>query len=165
MAREIATVTYRSGPEWNERFSRNKLNEAKIDLCPTFEIENYLNYQGEIFSLKYDPNSLLYLSKAMDLYDIGEGYESKTAALSNIKCPVMVMGCQTDILFPVKQQRDLARWLKESGNSSVIYFEMDSLYGHDTFLLSLNDVGTAIKGFLETSLVKTGDLSKSSQKK
>ena len=97
----------------------------------------------------------------------------------------MIMGCQTDILFPVKQQRDLARWLKEAGNKSVTYFEMDSIYGHDTFLLNLNDVGTAMKGifllivwlihfkndkiklykkgFLETSLKKTGDLSKSSK--
>lgn len=164
LAREIATTTYRSGPEWNIRFARNKLNQDKpIDLCPTFEIENYLNYQGEMFSLKYDPNSLLYLSKAMDLFDISEGFKSDQEALSKINCPVMIMGCQTDILFPVKQQRDLARWLKEAGNKSVTYFEMDSIYGHDTFLLNLNDVGTAMKGFLETSLKKTGDLSKSSK--
>ena len=158
-------MTYRSGPEWNQRFARNKLNDENkpIDLCPTFEIENYLNYQGEMFSLKYDPNSLLYLSKAMDLFDISEGFASNTDALSRIKCPAMIMGCQTDILFPVRQQRNLAKWLKEGGNQSVTYFEMDSMYGHDTFLLNLNDVGTAIKGFLETSLIKTGDLSKSTK--
>ena len=62
--REIATVTYRSGPEWNIRFGRkfNDVNE-KITLCPSFEIENYLDYQGSSFATKYDPNSLLYLSK------------------------------------------------------------------------------------------------------
>ena len=61
---EIGTLTYRSGPEWNTRFARKKTNESEtITLCPTFEIENYLNYQGEMFSLKYDPNALLYLSK------------------------------------------------------------------------------------------------------
>lgn len=64
LAREIATVTYRSGPEWNLRFARKKIDEKQeINLCPTFEIENYLNYQGEKFAQKYDPNSLLYLSK------------------------------------------------------------------------------------------------------
>ena len=61
---EIATLTYRSGPEWLIRFGRKKLDEnEKISLCPTFEIENYLNYQGDSFSTRYDPNSLLYLSK------------------------------------------------------------------------------------------------------
>lgn len=65
----------------------------------------------------------------MDLFDIGEGYDSIQDALSIIKCPVLIMGAQTDILFPVKQQRELAKLLKESGNNSVSYFEMDSLYG------------------------------------
>ena len=66
LAREIATVTYRSGPEWLIRFGRKKINEnEKITLCPTFEIENYLSYNGDSFSTKYDPNSLLYLSKVM----------------------------------------------------------------------------------------------------
>ena len=81
----------------------------------------------------------------MDLFDISEGYSSLNDALSHIKCPIMIMGAQTDILFPVKQQRDLSNWLKKSGNEAVTYFEMDSLYGHDTFLLNLNDVGTAMK--------------------
>lgn len=67
--------------------------------------------------------------KAMDLYDAADGFKDTTEALSNIKCPVMIMGSQTDILFPVTQQRELANALKESGNSSVTYFEMDSLYG------------------------------------
>ena len=65
----------------------------------------------------------------MDLFDIFEGYEKPTDAMSLIKCPVLIMGAQTDILFPVKQQRELAKILKESGNNSVSYFEMDSLYG------------------------------------
>jgi homoserine acetyltransferase len=81
----------------------------------------------------------------MDLYDVSNGFKNTNEALSNIKCPVMIMGSQTDILFPVTQQRQLANALKDSGNSSVTYFEMDSLYGHDTFLLNINDVGTAVK--------------------
>lgn len=81
----------------------------------------------------------------MDLFDISDGYNSIQDAFSNIKCPVLIMGAQTDILFPVDQQRDLSKWIKQSGNQAVSYFEMDSLYGHDTFLLNLNDVGTAMK--------------------
>ena len=63
-SREIATMTYRSGPEWGERFGRNRISDENPSLCPTFVIESYLDYQGESFSTKFDPNSLLYISKA-----------------------------------------------------------------------------------------------------
>ncbi len=66
----------------------------------------------------------------MDLFDLSEGHDTLVEAFSYIKCPVLIMGAQTDILFPVKQQRELSNILKESGNNSVSYFEMDSLYGN-----------------------------------
>ncbi|KAI1945448.1 Serine O-succinyltransferase [Ophidiomyces ophidiicola] len=72
LAREIATVTYRSGPEWEMRFGRKRADPSKQPaLCPDFLIETYLDHAGEKFSLEYDPNSLLYVSKAMDLFDLG----------------------------------------------------------------------------------------------
>lgn len=73
LAREIATVTYRSGPEWENRFGRQRADPSKQPaLCPDFLIETYLDHAGEKFSLEYDPNSLLYVSKAMDLFDLGK---------------------------------------------------------------------------------------------
>ncbi|KAL3468935.1 Alpha/Beta hydrolase protein [Aspergillus californicus] len=72
LAREIATVTYRSGPEWEKRFGRRRADPSKQPaLCPDFLIETYLDHAGEKFCLEYDPNSLLYISKAMDLFDLG----------------------------------------------------------------------------------------------
>lgn len=72
LAREIATVTYRSGPEWENRFGRRRADPSKAPaLCPDFLIETYLDHAGEKFSLEYDPNSLLYISKAMDMFDLG----------------------------------------------------------------------------------------------
>ncbi|CAD6444104.1 d5d6f3c8-f05f-4805-bb78-cf38de951f0e-CDS [Sclerotinia trifoliorum] len=72
LAREIATVTYRSGPEWELRFGRRRADPSKPPaLCPDFLIETYLDHAGEKFCLEYDPNSLLYVSKAMDLFDLG----------------------------------------------------------------------------------------------
>ncbi|XP_063425088.1 uncharacterized protein LOC134708466 [Mytilus trossulus] len=157
LAREIATITYRSGPEWDRRFNRDRIDTTcPPTLCPTFSIESYLEHQGESFSTKYDPNSLLYISKAMDLFDIAESYESLHAGLSRVNCPVMVIGVQTDILFPIRQQRKLATALQESGNPTVTFYELNSLYGHDTFLLDLNGVGAAVKGFLETDLRESG---------
>lgn len=72
LAREIATITYRSGPEWEQRFGRRRADPSQPPaLCPDFLIETYLDHAGEKFSLEYDPNSLLYVSKAMDLFDLG----------------------------------------------------------------------------------------------
>ena len=104
----------------------------------------------------YDPNSLLYISKAMDLFDVAEDYEDMTDALRRIKCPSMVIGVRTDILFPIWQQRELAAGLRAAGNDRVTFYELDSLYGHDTFLLDLNGVGLAVKGFLETEQREMG---------
>lgn len=72
LARQIATVTYRSGPEWEMRFGRRRADETKRPaLCPDFLIETYLDHAGEKWCLEYDANSLLYVSKAMDLFDLG----------------------------------------------------------------------------------------------
>ena len=64
ISREIATITYRSGPEWDDRFGRKRIVEgSEPSLCPYFMIENYLDHQGESFAMKLDPNTLLYISK------------------------------------------------------------------------------------------------------
>lgn len=79
LARQIATVTYRSGPEWEQRFGRTRADSSKPPaLCPDFLIETYLDHAGEKFSLEYDPNSLLYVSKAMDLFDLGAAHQQVT---------------------------------------------------------------------------------------
>ena len=76
LAREIATVTYRSGPEWEKRFARRRADPSRPPaLCPDFLIETYLDHAGEKFCLEYDANSLLYVSKAMDLFDLGKEHQ------------------------------------------------------------------------------------------
>ena len=78
LAREIATITYRSGPEWEQRFGRERADPGRPPaLCPDFLIETYLDHAGEKFCLEYDANSLLYISKAMDLFDLGEANQQR----------------------------------------------------------------------------------------
>jgi homoserine acetyltransferase len=78
LAREIATVTYRSGPEWEARFGRRRADPSRPPaLCPDFLIETYLDHAGEKWCLEYDANSLLYVSKAMDLFDLGAEHKQK----------------------------------------------------------------------------------------
>lgn len=82
LAREIATITYRSGPEWEKRFGRRRADPRRPPaLCPDFLIETYLDHAGEKWCLEYDANSLLYVSKAMDLFDLGVGNMREIAAL------------------------------------------------------------------------------------
>ena len=138
VAREIATISYRSGPEWRQRFGRQKIEGAAISLCPTFLIEQYIDHQGERASVMLDPNTLLYISKAMDLFELG------AEDLKKIQMPTLIMGVTTDALFPVWQQREMAHQLMENGTPTT-YYELPSLYGHDTFLLDIHGVGTAIK--------------------
>lgn len=205
LARQIATVTYRSGPEWEQRFGRARrgitVDTPAADrmpaLCPDFLVETYLDHQGEQFCLKYDANSLIYISKAMDLFDMsdvaladlaeqrmlahendgslpiapqdvgGERRQHKqhiwtlaspgahkympalARGLSRLKdVPALIVGAQSDILFPVDQQRELAECLRVNGNSSVMYYEIDAPHGHDSFLIDVVSVGGALRGFL-----------------
>lgn len=152
-AREVGTITYRSGPEWAMRFGHKRAHpDSPPDFCPDFEIERYLEYQGEKFSTSYDPNSLLYISKAMDLFDMGDGFPSLQEGVARVQCPVLILGVNSDILFPVEQQRLTAELLREGGNARTTFYELNSIYGHDTFMLDLNNVGAAVKGHLESEL-------------
>jgi homoserine O-acetyltransferase len=212
LAREIATVTYRSGPEWELRFGRRRADSSKPPaLCPDFLIETYLDHAGEKFCLTYDANSLLYVSKAMDLFDLSR--ESQRAAAvrraerekllqsdtrpfaGDASCsltlpdkpyeeqpeaarekedssalpisrppedlilglsvlrdhPSLVMGVASDLLFPAWQQREVAQTLRLAGNRNVTHVELSeeqSMFGHDTFLLDLKNIGDNLKNFL-----------------
>ncbi|KAI0306822.1 Alpha/Beta hydrolase protein [Multifurca ochricompacta] len=194
LARQIATITYRSGPEWDIRFGRQvrplssseTTEKQHTPPCALiFSLRRTLTTRrGEQFCLKYDANSLIYISKAMDLFDMTEPSlvalglspaiptppptvsSSPTRAhpppanpaphlpelaaglrpLANT--PILVLGVQSDILFPVDQQRELADALRMAGNSRVSYYELGGVWGHDTFLLDEQNVGGAIRGFL-----------------
>ena len=221
LAREIATVTYRSGPEWEMRFGRRRADASRPPaLCPDFLVETYLDHAGEKWCLEYDPNSLLYVSKAMDMFDLGQENRSRvnerrqanggklqayvdggaTAAESGAEAeacsltlpaqpyeekeqavelegngvaaqtdgseppadlvaglrplantPALVLGVASDILFPAWQQREIATTLRRAGNKNVTHIELGeekSMFGHDTFLLDLDNVGGAVKSFL-----------------
>ena len=155
VAREMGTLTYRSGPEWMERFGRKRAKNEVPRLDEDFQVESYLAYQGDKFCLQYDPNSYLYISKAMDLFDIaGQEEASGTSPeeapephLTAIKATALIIGVKSDILFPVWQQRELARLLEEA-EIPVTYVELDSPYGHDTFLIEVDQVGAALRGLL-----------------
>jgi len=154
VAREIGTLTYRSGPEWRERFGRTRTKDDLPRLDEDFQVESYLAYQGDKFCLQYDPNSYLYVSKAMDLFDMtdapaaqADGDAGEPTRLTQVACPALVVGVTSDLLFPVWQQRELANLLERSA-PEVVYHEIDAPYGHDTFLIERRRVGGILESFL-----------------
>jgi homoserine O-acetyltransferase len=149
VARQIGTISYRSGPEWLERFGRDRTSDGPPRLDEDFQVESYLAHQGDKFCLQYDPNSYLYISKAMDLFDLSTPTDAGEPPLAHVYAPTLVIGVVSDILFPVWQQRELASLL-DAGGCPTTYLELDAPYGHDTFLIERRAVGDALKKHLET---------------
>eukprot|EP00928_Gymnodinium_smaydae_P062469 TRINITY_DN46321_c0_g1_i1.p1 TRINITY_DN46321_c0_g1~~TRINITY_DN46321_c0_g1_i1.p1 ORF type:complete len:553 (-),score=135.11 TRINITY_DN46321_c0_g1_i1:144-1802(-) len=156
LARQIGTITYRSGTEWQQRFGqRTQKGKAVLErpLKNELMIEHYLTHQGDKWVNNYDPNSMLWISKAMDEFSVElpdeNGEPSLLAGLKKAQMPALVIGVQHDVLFPVWQQKQIADTLKAAGNKRVVYYELDSVYGHDAFLLEAVAMGPAIKGHLE----------------
>lgn len=94
----------------------------------------------------------------MDLFSLAEvdphsGEYSLAYGLRDVLMPALIVGVQSDILFPLWQQKQMANALREAGNKSVAFYTLDSIYGHDTFLIDVANVGAALKGHLEQSQV------------
>ncbi len=136
LARAIAMCSYKSAELFEERFGRkpNRNGEDPFrSLGHRFDVGGYLDHQGEKFNARFDANSYLVISKAMDTFDLARGYASERAALSRITAPVLLVGISTDWLFPPADVRALSRRIEEAGGSSE-YVELDSAHGHDGFL-------------------------------
>ncbi len=147
LARLIGFITYRTEKEFAGKFGRKTENEKFSNLEGRFEVEKYLEYQGKKLSRWFDPNTYLYLSKAMDLHDMGFGYNSYEVGVRQITAKVMMIGLRTDMLFPVHQQKEVVKILKTS-NNDVFYKEVETVYGHDAFLLEKEQISDIIRNFL-----------------
>jgi len=155
LARKLGTITYRSAEEWNQRFGRRRVPEtAGIagDFRPQFEVEAYLEHQAQRFADQFDANAYLYLSRAMDQFDLAEhGGGSLAVAFAKFRVKrALVIGVETDMLFPVDQQREVADHLRAAAHATVEYHAFPSLQGHDAFLVDLPRFEPAIGSFLKT---------------
>ncbi|WP_175952053.1 homoserine O-acetyltransferase [Burkholderia sp. BCC0405] len=153
IARKLGVISYRSALEWECRFGRVRLDEGDdTDADPfgvEFEVERYLERHAQRFVRDYDPNCYLYLSRSMDWFDLGDscGY-SVEEALSQLQLDkALVIGVQTDILFPLRQQRQIFEGLRDGGTDAV-FMPLDSPQGHDAFLVDIDRFGVAVGEFL-----------------
>jgi homoserine O-acetyltransferase len=153
LARKLGTITYRSAQEWDQRFGRQRVPEtAGItgDFRPQFEVEAYLEHQAQRFAGQFDANCYLYLSRAMDQFDLAEhGGGSLAAAFARFGVRrALVIGVETDLLFPIDQQREIAEHLRAAGRATVEFHAFPSLQGHDAFLVDLARFEPALQEFL-----------------
>ena len=149
IARMAGMMTYQSAAGQWERFGRRPASRPALydEFGGRFEIESYLHYQGRDLVGRFDANSYLYLSRAMDLYDVAAGYESEEVAYSRIEGEVLFVGISSDWLFPPHEVRATAERARGTG-ADVRYVEIDSLSGHDAFLKDWDDVREAISTFM-----------------
>lgn len=158
IARKIGMASYRSASEWTQRFGRkksddNKLNQNTFGIENTsfeYEIESYLEHQAVKFQNIFDANCYLYLSRAMDWFDVAKHGESTLDAISKTKIDkALVLGVTTDVLFPSQQQKEIAELLSLS-NTIVEYKELDCIQGHDSFLVDTNRFSKEIENFIKS---------------
>lgn len=148
IARMISMVTYHSRESLGTRFGRNPASRPVLypAFGQTFDVEGYLHYHGDALVRRFDANSYLYLTRAMDLYDVGrDGGEEHW--LSRIEAPVLLVGVSSDWLFPAAEVRELADKLRALGKD-VTYAEIDSPNGHDSFLKDWDQLNTIVARFL-----------------
>ena len=148
IARMAGMMTYQSAPGQWERFARRPAGRPALhpEFGGRFEIESYLHYQGRELTGRFDANSYLYLSRAMDLYDVAHGYESEIEAYSRIQAEVLFVGITSDWLFPATEVRDSVQSARSAG-ANVHYAEIDTLSGHDAFLKDWKELTEAIQPF------------------
>lgn len=151
LARKLGLVTYRSAKEWRERFGRERV-EFHNDEQPfgiEFEVEAYLEMHAQKFVGSFDANCYLYLSRAMDIFDVAEHGGSLEAGLGRIKAKhALVVGVETDFLFPIDQQAEIAKILHQQG-LDVKFAPLTSLQGHDSFLVDMERFCPVIGEFLD----------------
>jgi homoserine O-acetyltransferase len=147
-ARAQAQITYRSDEVFRERFDRNVVDPIdEFHLWQRFDVEGYLDYQGAKLARRFDANSYLTISKAMDLHDVGRGRGGPARALERVRCPTLTMSITSDALYYPYQQEWIRDTLRANGRD-VEHRVVDSPHGHDAFLLETEQVGDAVTKFL-----------------
>jgi homoserine O-acetyltransferase len=154
LARAIAICSYKSSELFSERFARRpdrSGEDPRSSPTARYDIAGYLDYQGSIFTTRFDANSYLVLSKAMDTFDLAEEDKSSAslqAALRRISARLLLVGISSDWLFPASDVRALA-WAAMAAGVKANYAELDSSHGHDGFLAEAAQLAPIIKMHLE----------------
>ncbi len=148
LARMMAHITYLSPSMMEEKFGRDKRPDASARRFYTpFQVESYLDYQGRQFIQRFDANSYLHITEAMDAYDLEERFGSLEAAFRNVRARFLIVALTTDWLFPPEQSRELAQALLRAGCDTT-YALLEAEQGHDAFLLDFPELSDLLREYL-----------------
>jgi homoserine O-acetyltransferase len=145
VARMVGHITYMSDQSMREKFGRRLRDQNQ------FEVESYLRYRGSQFVDRFDANSYLYITKAMDYFDLTSDRTSLSAAFENVKSRFLVISFTSDWLYPSYQSLEVVRALR-GRNCDVAYCELPTNYGHDAFLVNVAEQAELVRGFLASTL-------------
>jgi homoserine O-acetyltransferase len=148
LARMIAMISYRSPESFTMRFQRERMlggdGDEFFDPKNIFQVESYLHYQGVKLVERFDANTYIYITRAMDLHDIARGRGNLGDVLSSVRANTTCVGINSDELYPAVEQRGLAELIPNAR-----YAEIQSIHGHDAFLIEFEQVNRLVKEFLD----------------
>ncbi len=143
LARAIAMLSYRSMDSLEAKFGRERVNDTRNLLGVSFQIESYLKYQGVKLVKRFDANTYLYITRAMDDYDLSEGRGRIREVLRNMKIPALCIGISSDVLYFESEIEELVKYMQNAR-----YFTLNSPHGHDAFLIEFPQLAVQLRRFL-----------------
>jgi homoserine O-acetyltransferase/O-succinyltransferase len=151
VARMVGHITYMSDHSMRQKFGRRLRDKSVFgfDFSVDFEVESYLRYRGSQFVTRFDANSYLYITKAMDYFDLSSSKSSLSAAFDRTTARFLVISFSSDWLYPTYQSLEIVSALR-GRNVDVAFCELPSQYGHDAFLVEVKEQTEMISGFLNS---------------
>jgi homoserine O-acetyltransferase len=149
VARMLSHITYMSEESLWEKFGRNLQDKNALDFNfdIEFQVESYLNYQGLAFTKRFDANSYLYITKALDYFDLGKGRKSVDEAFEKTTAKCLVISLSSDWLYTPEDNLKIVSALR-ANNIDTSYIMIETKYGHDAFLIKNRRITNVIKSFI-----------------
>ena len=149
VGRMAGHISFLSHESMQKKFGREyKRNDGLYELFGKFQVESYLEYNGYNFTKWFDPLSYLYITKAINIFDLSRGFDSLSDALQKVQSELHLISFKDDILFKNTEMQLIADTLKELKNTNYYYTDIDSDYGHDAFLVELEKFEDYVKDVL-----------------
>ncbi len=146
VGRMAGHISFLSHHSMQEKFGREyKLTDGLFELFGKFQVESYLEYNGQNFTKWFDPLAYLYITKAINIYDLSRGFDSLEQALLNVQAEMYLISFREDMLFLCDEMKVIADKLAERKTLKSHYLEVDSNYGHDAFLVELDKFDDYVK--------------------
>jgi homoserine O-acetyltransferase len=158
VARMIGHITYLSEEQMRAKFGRRLQDREAFgyDFGTEFQIESYLRYQGNSFVQRFDANSYLYITKAIDYFDLTNGHHSLVEALEPARAEFLVISFSSDWLYPTLESKEIVKALQANGVPTT-FVEILNAYGHDAFLLPNELLAQAVTSFLANAQQRARD--------